>query len=43
MRRAPRCSYPPSGLIPGQGTVPPDDWSTEELLGPIIASLPDGA
>lgn len=33
--------YPPSGLIPGEGTVPPNDWSTEELLGPIINSLPD--
>lgn len=31
--------YPPSGLVPGQGTTPPDSWSDEQFLGPIVASI----
>jgi CubicO group peptidase (beta-lactamase class C family) len=31
--------YPPSGLVPGQGTTPPDSWDDEAFLGPIVASL----
>jgi hypothetical protein len=31
--------YPPSGLVPGQGTTPPDSWSDEEFLAPIVASI----
>jgi hypothetical protein len=30
--------YPSDGLIPGQGTAPPDDWDTTAFLAPIIAS-----
>jgi len=33
-------NYPSDGLVPGQGTMPPDEWSDEELLAPIIDSLP---
>ncbi len=32
--------YPPDGLVPGLGTIGPDDWSDEEFLGPIVAALP---
>jgi len=32
--------YPPSGLVPGQGTSPPDTyWSDMEFLEPIVASI----
>lgn len=31
--------YPPSGLIPGQGTRPPENWSNADFLAPIVASV----
>ncbi|MEO6987685.1 MAG: serine hydrolase, partial [Aquihabitans sp.] len=31
--------YPPSGLIPGKGTTPPDEWDTSSFLAPIVESL----
>lgn len=31
--------YPPLGLVPGQGTRPPDDWSTSAFLEPILNSI----
>ncbi len=31
--------YPPSGLVPGQGTVPPDSWSDRAFLTPIVQSF----
>lgn len=31
--------YPPSGLSPGAGTVPPDSWDHYEFLSPILASI----
>lgn len=34
--------YPPDDLVPGQGTVGPDEWDDEAFLGPIVASLPEG-
>ncbi|HEX7134640.1 MAG TPA: serine hydrolase [Iamia sp.] len=33
--------YPSDGIIPGRGTVPPDEWDDGELLRPIIAALGD--
>lgn len=30
---------PSSGLLPGQGTVPPDSWSDDEFLGRIEAAI----
>jgi len=33
--------YPPEGLVPGKGTIGPDEWSDEDFLGPIVASLPE--
>lgn len=35
--------YPPSGLVPGQGTVPPDSWSDVDFLEPIVASITGGS
>jgi CubicO group peptidase (beta-lactamase class C family) len=32
---------PSDGLIPGQGTIPPDSWSDADFLAPIIASIRD--
>ena len=34
--------YPPSGLVPGQGTTPPDSWSDVAFLEPIVASFGGG-
>jgi CubicO group peptidase (beta-lactamase class C family) len=31
--------YPSDGLTPGGGTIPPDSWSHEEFLRPILASI----
>ncbi len=31
--------YPPLGLIPGQGTRPPESWSNADFLRPIIDSV----
>jgi len=31
--------YPPSGLVPGLGTTPPDNWSDEQFLAPIVEAL----
>jgi CubicO group peptidase (beta-lactamase class C family) len=31
--------YPSDGLTPGGGTLPPDSWSHEDFLRPIIASI----
>ena len=28
--------YPSDGLVPGEGTSPPDDWEAEGFLGPIL-------
>lgn len=33
--------YPPSGLVPGQGTQPPENWEPTEFLAPIIESIQD--
>ena len=33
--------YPPDDLVPGKGTVPPDDWSTTEFLTPVVESITD--
>lgn len=33
--------YPPGGLIPGGGTLPPDSWDDEAFLGPIIDAIVD--
>ena len=32
--------YPPSGLIEGQGTIPPESWDEAEFLGPIVEAIP---
>ena len=34
--------YPPSGLVPGQGTTPPDSWNDVAFLEPIVASFGGG-
>ncbi len=34
--------YPPSGLVPGQGTTPPDSWNDVAFLEPIVASFDGG-
>jgi len=34
--------YPPQGLVPGQGTAPPNSWSDTQFLAPIVASITDG-
>ncbi len=31
--------YPPTNLIPGKGTMPPDDWDNSAFLAPIVESL----
>lgn len=31
--------YPPLGLVPGQGTRPPDDWDSAAFLQPIVDSI----
>jgi hypothetical protein len=31
--------YPPSNLIPGQGTRPPEDWNDADFLSPIVAAI----
>jgi CubicO group peptidase (beta-lactamase class C family) len=31
--------YPSDGLVPGRGTIQPEEWDDTELLGPIVASL----
>ena len=31
--------YPPSNLIPGQGTRPPENWSNADFMAPIVASV----
>lgn len=31
--------YPSQGLVPGQGTVGPDSWSTVEFLTPIVEAV----
>jgi CubicO group peptidase (beta-lactamase class C family) len=31
--------YPSDGLVPGRGTVPPDEWDAGAFLGPIVAAL----
>jgi CubicO group peptidase (beta-lactamase class C family) len=33
--------YPSSGLTPGAGTLPPDEWSHAAFLGPILDSITD--
>lgn len=34
--------YPSDGIIPGRGTVPPDEWDDGELLRPIIDAIEGG-
>jgi CubicO group peptidase (beta-lactamase class C family) len=31
--------YPSDGLVPGRGTVPPDEWDAAAFLGPIVAAV----
>ncbi len=31
--------YPSDGIVPGQGTLPPDEWDAEAFLGPIVAAV----
>jgi CubicO group peptidase (beta-lactamase class C family) len=31
--------YPSGGLVPGQGTSPPAEWSDQAFLGPIVESI----
>jgi CubicO group peptidase (beta-lactamase class C family) len=33
--------YPSGGLVPGQGTTPPDDWDDSAFLRPIVESIGD--
>ena len=33
--------YPSGGLVPGQGTTPPDQWDHAAFLGPIVDSIKD--
>jgi len=33
--------YPPNGITPGAGTLPPDSWSDTAFLGPILDSIVD--
>ena len=33
--------YPSGGLVPGEGTTPPDEWDDAKFLTPIINALPD--
>jgi CubicO group peptidase (beta-lactamase class C family) len=32
--------YPSGGLVPGEGTTPPDEWDDAKFLTPIINALP---
>jgi CubicO group peptidase (beta-lactamase class C family) len=34
--------YPSGGLVPGEGTTPPDEWNDVDFLTPIINALPLG-
>lgn len=34
--------YPSGGLVPGEGTTPPDSWSDAEFLRPIVESIQAG-
>lgn len=31
--------YPPQGLVPGHGTTPPNSWSDDAFLGPIVRAV----
>jgi CubicO group peptidase (beta-lactamase class C family) len=31
--------YPPSGLVEGRGTIPPESWDAAEFLGPIVEAV----
>lgn len=31
--------YPSDGLVPGRGTVPPDEWEAETFLRPIVEAV----
>ena len=31
--------YPSDGVVPGQGTMPPDDWDDGEFLAPIVEAV----
>jgi hypothetical protein len=31
--------YPPSGLVEGRGTIPPESWDEAEFLAPIIEAV----
>jgi len=31
--------YPSAGIGQGKGTTPPDDWKTEQFLGPIVEAV----
>lgn len=33
--------YPSDDLIPGKGTIPPDDWDESKTLAPLVADLTD--
>lgn len=33
--------YPSFGLVEGAGTIPPDTWSDDEFLGPIVNAVSD--
>ena len=33
--------YPPDDLVPGKGTIAPDEWDDAAFLGPIVASVQD--
>lgn len=30
--------YPSDGIVPGQGTTPPDEWDASAFLGPIVTA-----
>ncbi len=34
-----RLRYPSAGIGQGRGTTPPDDWKTEQFLGPIVEAV----
>jgi CubicO group peptidase (beta-lactamase class C family) len=31
--------YPPSGLVEGRGTIPPESWEQADFLGPIVEAV----
>jgi CubicO group peptidase (beta-lactamase class C family) len=33
--------YPSFGIVTGAGTIPPDSWSDDEFLGPIVEAVVD--